>query len=138
GRTVLLLVCSLSVLYRGICGGGGRVGRSARALAGTAALALVIWLGAAPAQAQFVCDSADADESGAGATAAGGENFACGPDADASGGTSANVATGTLADASGNQSTNVASGVSADASGFRSSNTATGAHADASGDLSTN
>jgi len=100
-----------------------------------AVAAIVLLAGPQPTQA-FECDSAAADESGAGATATGSvNNFACGPNANASGDTdSKNTATGAAANASGGNSTNIATGAAANASGANSRNIATGVSANASGD----
>ena len=111
-----------------------------------------------PAHAQvavsgFVCVDSNGVTQGAKATGGTG-NFACGPQADATGATSKNIAIGDHANASGNdsantaigsgalafgnQSDNIASGTGAVAIGIVSSNIANGRQADARGDFSSN
>ena len=115
---LLLRAIVLSVL--GLCGGLG-----------------------APDQARaqvFVCDSADAGESGEFASAGGGgSNFACGTNAIASGASSANTSIGLGFNISaGNDSRNLAVGFGVIAGGNGSSNTGVGTETRASGDNSAN
>jgi trimeric autotransporter adhesin len=120
--------------------------RLARALGATAALAvgLACSRGVPSAQAQFVCvgnatgatvPPGTAD--GAGATAAGGGNVACGTNANASGGIGS-TAIGNAANASGGHSLNVAIGSQANGSGSQSNNIAIGPSANSSSDHSNN
>src|SRR5215471_9453834 len=103
-------------------------------LAAIAVLGLAI---AFPVQAQFVCGGSTTgaeSQSGAGATATGSAvNFACGPNANASGLAATNVAVGAFANANGASGENVATGGFADAHGDNSHNVATGFLAAASG-----
>jgi hypothetical protein len=102
-------------------------------------LALIVGLGAPPANAQFVCDNDLGGEFGEGATAAGGaNNVACGTGANASGANSGNTAFGRNAIAVGDGSGNTASGNTANASGNSGNNTASGTLANASGNSSSN
>jgi hypothetical protein len=109
---------------------------------------LMACIGIPQAQAQFVCGGSptgNPPQFGALATAAGGNNLACGPFANASGNSvtaGINTAIGGGTNASGgtvaNPSNNTATGGNADAHGTGSGNTATGQNSNASGDSSFN